>query len=129
MFRRIDHVEIIPADFERSLDFYREILGFETWQRTAVEMPPLNEIAYLKLGDTMLELLSVDGAVEVAAEQWRVGYRMMALEVENMEEAVQYLKDRDVPITWGPMDLGGGTKRAEIQDPDGLGIELREWSS
>ena len=129
MFRRIDHVEIIPTYFERSLDFYREILGFEIWQRTSVDMPPLNEIAYLKLGDTMLELLSVDGAVEAAAEQWQVGYRMMALEVENMAEAVQYLKDRDVPITWGPMDLDRGTKRAEIQDPDGLGIELREWSS
>lgn len=128
MFRRIDHIEIIPGDFERSLNFYREILGFEIWQRTSVEMPPLKEIAYLKLGDTMLELLSVEGAVEPANEQWQIGYRMMALEVENMEEAVQYLKDRDVPTTWGPMDLGG-TKRAEIQDPDGLGIELREWSS
>ena len=28
MFKRIDHVEIAPADLERSIAFYTEILGF-----------------------------------------------------------------------------------------------------
>jgi glyoxylase I family protein len=126
MFKRIDHVEIVPTNFERSLRFYRDVLGFQTWQRQAVDMPPLGEIAYLKLNDTMLELLAVEGADPPSESEWQAGYRMMALEVEDMEETVAYLEERGVEITWGPVELED-SKRAEITDPDGLGIELREW--
>jgi glyoxylase I family protein len=52
---------------------------------------------------------------------------MMAIEVEDMEEALSFLAERDSIPHWGPVDLGA-TKRAEISDPDGLGIELRQWS-
>ena len=127
MFSRIDHVEIVPSNTERTLQFYQDILGFQIWQRQQVNMPPLQEVVYLKLGDTMLEILSVQDPQEPSPGQWQVGYRMMALEVKDMDEAVQYLQEQGVDPTWGPMDLGG-TKRAEIKDPDGLAIELREWS-
>ena len=126
MFKRIDHVEIIPRDFERSIGFYTEVLGFQVKQRQKVEAPPLEEVAYLELGDTVVELMRVRDAVCVPFEPWRTGYRMMALEVEDMDKAVAYLTDKGVAITWGPVVLGK-SKRAEIQDPDGLPLELRQW--
>jgi hypothetical protein len=43
-----------------------------------------------------------------------------------MEAAITYLRDHGVYVTWGPIDLGISI-RAEITDPDGLSIELREW--
>jgi glyoxylase I family protein len=55
-----------------------------------------------------------------------VGYPRLALEVENMDKAVEYLKDKGVEISLGPINLGT-SKRAEIKDPDGLSIELRQW--
>ena len=128
LFKRIDHVEIIPSDFEKSLAFYCDVLGFKAGERYAVDMPPLREIVYLTLGDTVLELLSVKDPAQASAEAWQVGYRMMALEVADMDEALAYLADHDVKPVWGPMDLGG-PKRAEITDPDGLGIELRDWNA
>jgi glyoxylase I family protein len=127
VFKRIDHVEIVPSDFEKSLAFYRDVLGFTAGQRHAIGMSPLREIIYLSLGDTVLELLAVENPEMPPETPWRVGYRMMAIEVEDMDDALAYLEERDVHPTWGPVDLGG-TKRAEIADPDGLGIELREWS-
>ncbi|MEC9493147.1 VOC family protein [Flexistipes sp.] len=127
LFRRIDHVEIVPSNMERTLQFYQGILGFETWLRQSVNVPPLQEIIYLKLSDTMLELLSVEDPDDPSASKWQVGYRMMALEVDDMDEAVNYLQNQGIEITWGPVDMGK-TKRAEIRDPDGLGIELRELS-
>jgi glyoxylase I family protein len=54
------------------------------------------------------------------------GLRMIALEVEDMDTAVKYLMSKGVEITWGPITLGK-SKRAEIKDPDGLSIELRQW--
>lgn len=126
MFKRIDHVEIIPTDFERSIRFYTEILGFTVKQRMAVAAAPLEEIAYLALGDTVLELMRVTDAAITQVEPWGTGYRMMALEVENMDEALDYLSTKGITPSWGPVALGP-SKRAEIRDCDGFPIELRQW--
>lgn len=125
MFTRIDHVEILPSDFERSMAFYQDVLEFRLVSRTPVQVGPLKEIAYLQLGDTVIELLHVKNPVPMSTSM-TVGYRAIALEVESMETATIYLRDHGVYVTWGPVDLGTAI-RAEITDPDGLPIELREW--
>ena len=38
VFSAIDHVEIIPSDFERTLAFYTDVLGFSLAQRTEVRI-------------------------------------------------------------------------------------------
>ena len=126
MFKRIDHIEVIPQDLARAMKFYTEILGFEIKQRLKVEAPPLTEVVYLELGGTVLELLGVRDAAVASANPWQAGYRMMALEVADMDRALDYLAGKGVAVTWGPVTLGS-SKRAEIQDPDGLSIELRQW--
>ena len=126
MFKRIDHIEIIPSDFEKSIVFYTEVLMFTLDRRLKIGVPPLEEVAYLKLGDTVLELLRVTDPACATNEPWGIGLRMMALEVADMELALEYLAEQGVPITWGPVDLGS-SKRAEIHDIDGLPIELRQW--
>ncbi len=126
MFKRIDHVEIVPQNFERTIDFFLNILGFKMKQRHKVNNPPFLEVAYLQLNDTTVELMSVQNPAPLSSEPWNVGYRAMALEVEDMDQAVAYLKNKGVEITWGPVSLGT-SKRAEIETPDGIPIELRQW--
>ncbi len=128
MFKRIDHVEIIPTDFDRTISFYTKILGFTMRERSRVDSPPLEEIAYLELGDTVVEVMLVTNPTPASREAWQVGYKRIALEVENMGSAVEYLKSKGVAITWGPIDLGTSI-RAEFEDPDGLSVELREWKT
>jgi glyoxylase I family protein len=53
VFKRIDHIEIIPLDFDNAMTFYVDVLGFTVKQRMPVVVPPLEEIAYLALGDTL----------------------------------------------------------------------------
>lgn len=125
MFKRIDHVEILPGDFNRSMAFYQDVLQFRLVSRMSVQVGPLKEIAYLQLGDTVVELLHIENPAPMSASM-TVGYRAIALEVESMEAATTYLRDHGVYVTWGPIDLGVSI-RAEITDPDGLVIELREW--
>ena len=128
MFCRIDHVEIVPSDLERSIRFYSEVLGFRLKTRHPAGQPPLREVAYLTLGDTMLELLGVDAPAAVSDEAWQVGSRGLALEVEDMGAALAFLGERGITPSWGPVDLGASS-RAEIRDPDGLMVELRHWKS
>jgi len=126
MFRRIDHVELIPSDFEKTINFYTDILGFQVKEKLAIDMPPLRGIIYLTLGDTMVEFLDVDKPDSAPDNPWTIGYNAIAIEVDNMDEAVAFLKDKEIEIAWGPVDIGGPI-RAEIRDPDGRTIELRQW--
>ncbi|MDD2478415.1 MAG: VOC family protein [Victivallaceae bacterium] len=126
MFKRIDHVEIVASDPGKTIDFYVNILGFKIKNRIAVKMPPMSEVIYLKLGDTVLEIIAVDKPEPKSQSTWQVGYRGLALEVNDMSKAVAYLRDKGVIIAVEPVDLGDSF-RGEISDPDGLIIELRQW--
>ena len=128
MFKRIDHVEVIASDFERTLRFYSDVFGFQMRERITIpDHPPLMEVAYLTLGDTTLEVLHFGNPEPAAAPGPRVGYCALALEVEAMDEAVAYLATKGIHPTVPPVDVGGGSLRGEIVDPDGLTIELRQW--
>ena len=126
MFKRVDHVEIVPKNAEKTIDFYVNILGFRIKSRNEVKMPPMREVIYLELGDTVIEIISADDPKPKSEVPWEVGYRAIALEVEDMAKAVDYLKGKGMEIAREPVDLGDSL-RGEIRDPDGLIIELRQW--
>ena len=126
MFKRVDHVEIVPRNAEKTIDFYVNILGFRIRSRNEVKMPPMREVIYLELGDTVIEIISADDPNPKSEVLWEVGYRGIALEVEDMAKAVEYLRGKGIDIALEPIDLGDSF-RGEIRDPDGLIIELRQW--
>ena len=126
MFRRIDHTEIVPENLEATLSFYTDVLGFTIKERKKVDRPPMCEIVYIQLGDTVMEIIGVSNPAPVPQEPWQVGFKSIALEVENMESAIKYLKSKGVKITREPVNLGNSL-RAEFEDINGLSIELREW--
>jgi len=126
IFKRVDHMELVPRDPEKTIDFYVNILGFRIKSRIEVKMPPMKEVIFLQLGDTVIEIISADHPKPKSEAPWEVGYRGIALEVENMTQAVDYLKGKGIAIARQPLDLGNSF-RGEIRDPDGLIIELRQW--
>jgi len=130
MFKRIDHVELVTDQPELTIQFYTDVLGFTIRSRDRVERSaagvPL-DIVYMELGGTTVELLTYEGAnVDPAPEGVHLGYNLIALEVEDMQKAVQYLKTRGVEPVWGPVTRARYA-RAEIADPNGYHIELRHW--
>jgi catechol 2,3-dioxygenase-like lactoylglutathione lyase family enzyme len=129
VFRRVDHVEIVTNEPERSVEFYTGVLGFKVKFRDSVPLPNDGrlDIVYLDLGGTAVELLKYGGLpAEPAPQKLQLGYRMMALEVDDMKATLEYLKGRGVDTVWGPV-FREKYDRAEIRDPDGYHIELRCW--
>ena len=128
MFKRIDHVEIATDRAEATERFYTDVLGFRVRARDRIERPgtALN-LVYLDLGGTTVELISYEGVpVDPAPRLEHLGYRMIALEVEDMDRAATYLKDKGIDFVWGPI-VRDTYARAEICDPNGYHIELRHW--
>jgi glyoxylase I family protein len=130
MFKRIDHVELVTDQPERTVKFYTEVLGFKVRSRDRIDQTPLGvplSLVYLDLGGTTVELMSYEGAtVDPAPRNEHLGYRMMALEVDDMQTTVEYLRTKGIEIVWGPK-VREKYARAEIRDPNGFHIELRQW--
>jgi glyoxylase I family protein len=131
MFKRIDHVELVTDQPERTVQFYTEVLGFKVRLRDRVARSGAGvpiDLVYLELGGTTVELITYDGAkLAPAPSGLHLGYNLIALEVEDMEKAVAFLKTKGVDVVWGPMVRPGQSARAEICDPNGYHIELRQW--
>ena len=130
MYKKIDHVEIVTDQLDRAVQFYTDVLGFKVRAREHIDRATMGvtlDLVYLDFGGTGIELIKYGGPVEAAPTKEHLGYRMMALEVTDMQSAIDYLKTKNVPITWGPRVREGEYARAEIRDPDGHGIELRHW--
>jgi glyoxylase I family protein len=130
LFKRIDHVEIVTDQLDRTVQFYTEALGFTVKARDRIERSGLGvpiDLVYLDLGGTVVELISYEGAsVDPAPKNEHLGYRMIALEVDDMQKASDYLRTRGVEVVWGPR-VRETYSRAEICDPNGYRIELRQW--
>ena len=130
MFKRIDHVEIVTDQPERSVDFYTRVLGFSVKARQRIDRSHVGvpmDLVYLDLGGTMVELISYEGAtVDAAPSGEHLGYRMIALEVDDMQKTIDELAAGGVEIVWGPI-VRERYARAEIRDPNGFHIELRQW--
>lgn len=130
MFKRIDHIELLTAMPERAVAFYTGVLGFRERERMRIPETPSGplELVYLELGGTTVEVMCYPQLATIPArsEQLRLGWQCLALEVEDMEGALALLKARGVAPAWGPVKRTDYA-RAEIRDPDGNPIELRQW--
>jgi catechol 2,3-dioxygenase-like lactoylglutathione lyase family enzyme len=129
MFKRIDHIELLTAAPERALAFYRDVLGFRERERMRIPDTPTGplELVYLELGGTTLELMCYPEAKEpLRPRSPGLGWQCLALEVEDMDAALRLLGSKGIEPSWGPMTRPEYA-RAEIRDPDGNGIELRQW--
>jgi lactoylglutathione lyase len=121
MFRRIDHVALHVRDIDRSVSFYERHFGFKTYFQHAVRGGP--RIAYLKLGDTVLELTQ-------HAEGSMTGFHF-CLETDSFDAAVSQLQGEGLELIRAPHQTAAREPREEnwrrvvFRGPDGEQIELR----
>jgi lactoylglutathione lyase len=121
MYKRIDHVALHVADLERSVAFYERHFGFKNYFEQSVPAEP--RIAYLKLGDTVLELTH-------RSEGAMTGFHF-CLESDNFDEAVSELQAAGVPLIRAAHPTAAREPREEnwrrvvFRGPDGEQIELR----
>ena len=130
MFKRIDHIELLTAAPDRTIAFYIGVLGFRERERGRISETPSGplDLVYLELGGTTVEVMCYPEAKSIpsrSAEQ-RLGWQCLAVEVDDMGGALTALKQKGVETAWGPVKRPDYA-RAEIRDPDGNPIELRQW--
>jgi lactoylglutathione lyase len=121
MFKRIDHVAVHVSDLDLSVKFYETHFGFKHYFQHAAGGGL--QIAYLKLGDTVLELTHHPGEA-------MAGFHF-CLETDNFDDTVAQLQKSGVKLIRAPHDTAGreprekGWRRVVFGGPDGEQIELR----
>lgn len=123
---RIHHVAIICSNYERSKEFYVNVLGLKIIK----EIYRKHRESYkldLAVGHTyQIELFSFKESPKRQSYPEARGLRHLAFEVDDIEAAIKELEDKNVIIEPIRTDEITGKKFTFFKDPDDLPIELYE---
>jgi len=100
---KADHLLIGVVNFEETIEWYREVLGFEEEVRWKVEGLPNLDLAYLNNGEFRIEIIAdktgeqnnkqVDDFGEHLSHQ---GFTHICFEVEDIDLAMQQLNEKGI---------------------------------
>jgi lactoylglutathione lyase len=124
---KYDHVAFQVSNMDVAIQFYVEKLGF-TLSSRAVNSEEGEEYAFLALGDLRLELIQDLKQRDYQKPQVKPPYcPHLAIETDDMERAVDRLREREVPIIRGPLEIAGEETWVYFRDPDNNVLEYIQW--
>jgi catechol 2,3-dioxygenase-like lactoylglutathione lyase family enzyme len=130
-FKDFQHVTISVGDVDRSLAFYRDLLGFPVLGRLYYTNAIGLVIDFLDIGNNgILEIFSFSKAPtkpsEFLYDDRQLGMRHMAFRVKDVDAVAARLKQAGVEFTLEPLDAVGGVRIAFFKDPDGTLVEITQ---
>lgn len=124
---KFDHVTITVANMQRSVEFYRDLLGLKVLGKLE-NKEESSLFVYLDTGNGVLELFEFqkEGRPVEASPNEDHGLKHIGFRVDSVDEVISRLRERDVKITLEPLDANGGVRIAFFEDPDGVLLEVIE---
>lgn len=121
--KKLLHTRYRVNDLERTVKFYREILGLAEVRRH--KSPRGSELVFLQTpgSEELIEITYFPGSGPV---QVQPDLTHLAFEVESLEEFGKHLAAHGLKYSDGPTTSGSGTTFAFIDAPEGYEIELIE---
>ena len=98
--KRIDHLGIAVADLAAAKRLYEDVLGLKLTHEEVVQDQGVRTLFY-PIGEVKLELLesiTPDGAIAKYLEKRGPGIQHLAIEVEDIDEAIAELKSKGVKM-------------------------------
>ena len=122
----IHHIAIICSNYDVSKKFYTEVLGLKIVGEFYREERKSWKLD-LALGDYYcIELFSFADPPKRVSRPEACGLRHLAFQVDDIEKAVQELKQKNVSVEDIRVDEFTGKRFTFFADPDALPIELYE---
>ena len=140
MIKDVRHIGIVVTDMEKSLKFYRDLLGLKIKSLVDEEGQFLdnmlahenvkNKVAklYAKNGNALVELIdSKSYGNKKDRDFFTIGASHFAFTVDNLEKTYDYLVKNGVKFTAPPQQTPDRFAKVTFcEDPDGTHIELVE---
>ncbi|WP_213698445.1 methylmalonyl-CoA epimerase [Acetomicrobium sp.] len=126
----VDHIGIAVKSIDEALKFWEETLGIKCTGREEVAEQKV-VTAFLPLGGTEIELLeptSPESPISKFIESRGEGIHHLALKVEDIEAALQELKDKGIRLIDEKPRCGAGGAKIAFVHPKAAGGVLLEIS-
>ena len=125
MLGKLHHIAIICSDYRRSLDFYRNQLGFSVLYDVRRQERE-DQLTMLQNGEIVLELFSKPHAPPRPTQPEALGLRHLAFQVEDVERTAAWLNARGIETEPIRTDSVNGKRMTFFRDPDGLPLDIHE---
>lgn len=123
---KIHHTAIICSNYQKSKNFYTEILGLEVLQEIYREERDSYKLDLALNGSYIVELFSFPNPPKRPSRPESCGLRHLAFEVDNVEQTRSSLVQNNIPSEKIRIDEYTGKQFFFIADPDDLPIEFYE---
>jgi catechol 2,3-dioxygenase-like lactoylglutathione lyase family enzyme len=140
MIRSLGHAALGVSNLERSLKFYRDVIGMEVLMELNVDDNRIARvigitgakcrIIHLRLGDGILELFQYSSPIGVNKakdlRQWDHGLIHIGFEVSEFHKHVAQFKELGLEFIGEPVEFRPSVWVVYFRGPDGEIIELRQ---
>ena len=126
MLNKIHHTAIICADYERSKQFYTDVLGLEISNETYRAERDSYKLDLSLNGHYVIELFSFPNPPKRPSRPEATGLRHIAFNVDNLDAVIAHLATHGVEAEPIRVDETTHKRFTFIADPDGLPIEFYE---
>ena len=123
---RVHHIAIICSDYQKSKQFYSEVLGLTIKQEVFRKERNSYKLDLEVAGLSQIELFSFPDPPARPSRPEAAGLRHIAFEVDDIEEAVRHIQSHNIFIEPIRVDEFTGKPFTFFADPDGLPIEFYE---
>lgn len=122
----VHHIAIICSDYEKSKDFYVNILGLTPIREIYRKERDSYKLDLEVNGHYQIELFSFPNPPERPSYPEATGLRHLAFAIEGIEDAVHTLRNQGVDVEEIRVDPFTNSRFTFFADPDGLPIEIYE---
>ena len=121
MVKKLLHTRYRVSDLEKTVSFYKEVLGLQEVHRS--KSPRGSELVFFKApgSEEEIEICKFDGSGPV-----NVGSDIthLAFEVDDLDAFARHAASKGYPLSDGPTPTGGGSVIAFVDAPEGYEMEL-----
>jgi len=126
--RKVDHIGVAVSNLEEALKIYTDVLGLKLHGTEVVEEQKVR-VAFMPVGDTEIELLEStdpEGPIAKFIEKRGEGVQHIAFRVDDIEEALEQMRQKGVRLIDEKPRYGAGGARIAFLHPKSTGGVLVE---
>lgn len=120
----IKFITIKVKNLEESIKFYKEILELKEVRR--INPMKGTKIAFLEDNNAGTIELIENEKISKVYDVFNESMVSIGFKVKNINEKIDELKNKEINIIRGPIEVPDGSKLAFIKDPNGIEIEFIE---
>lgn len=122
--KKVHHIAIICTDYQRSKDFYTDVLGLQVIREVYRQERDSYKLDLSLNSDYVIELFSFPSPPPRPSKPEAAGLRHLAFAVDDIEAVVDELNEKGIAVEPIRTDEFTGKLFTFIADPDDLPIEF-----